>query len=93
MESLSEPRLVSVTVRRPRISRSQLRSQQQAFRAERLGTPLKPAFVLALTVLERLLVADDRDSAIAMDLPTGKLLRIAATTPLALAAALLEALR
>lgn len=93
MESLSAPRLVSATARRHRISRSQLRNWQQAFRAERLGTPLEPAFVPAVLAPGPVLVADDRDAAIVVDLPTGGRLRIAVSAPPALAAAVLKALR
>jgi transposase len=93
MESLSAPRLVSATARRHGISRSQLRIWQKVFRAERLGTPMEPAFVPAVIAAGPVLGADDRDTAIVVDLPTGGRLRIAASAPPALAAAVLRALR
>ena len=96
MESLSAPRLVSATARRHGISRSQLRRWLR-----RRFAPNGPAAVGAgvrargadgpRTMSE--LVADDRDTAIVVDLPTGGRLRIAASTPPALAAAVLKALR
>lgn len=99
MESLSEPRLVSATARRHGISRSQLRSWQQAFRAECLGAPSEPAFVPAVIAPASILasasepISDDREAAIVVELPDGGRLRIAASTPPALAAAVLGALR
>ena len=95
MESLSEPRLVSVTARRHGISRSQLRSWQQAFRAESVGTPLEPVFVPAVIApaLASETVADADDAAMIVELPTGVRLRISASTPPALAAAVLKTLR
>ena len=95
MESQSAPRMVSMTARRHGISRSQLGTWLRSFRAERPSSHPEPAFVPVLIgpqpVSEPVSVTDD--TAIMVELPTGGRLRIAASTPPALAAAVLKALR
>lgn len=93
MESQSAPRLVSATARRHGISRSQLGTWLRNFRAERTAAQSEPAFVPAVIVPSPEAAADGSGSAIVVELPTGGRLRIAATTPAALAAAVLGALR
>jgi transposase len=95
MESQSAPRLVSATARRHGISRSQLGTWLRSFRAEQPAAKPEPAFVPVLiasgAMSEPFAAADD--AAMVVELPTGGRLRIAASTPLALAAAVLKALR
>lgn len=95
MESQSSPRLVSATARRHGISRSQLGTWLRSFRAERATANPEPAFVPVLIgpepASEPLAVIDD--AAIVVELPKGGRLRIAASAPPALAAAVLKALR
>ena len=93
MESLSAPRLVSATARRHGLSRSQLGNWRRAFRAERFDRSLEPAFVPAVIASALEPVAADAQAAIVVELPGGGRLRIAASTPPALAAAALKALR
>lgn len=97
MESQSAPRMVSMTARRHGISRSQLGTWLRSFRAERPSSHREPAFVPVLVgpepvpVPEPVAVTDD--TAIVVELPAGGRLRISASTPPALAAAVLKALR
>lgn len=95
MESQSAPRLVSATARRHGISRSQLGTWLRSFRAGHPAAKPEPAFVPVLmapwAMSEPVAAADD--AAIVVELPTGGRLRIAASTPPALAAAVLKALR
>ena len=95
MESQSAPRLVSATARRHGISRSQLGTWLRSFRAERLVGQPEPAFLPAvigpIPVSEPVAATDD--AAIVVELPKGGRVRIAASTPPALAAAILKALR
>ncbi|MFG1275176.1 MULTISPECIES: IS66-like element accessory protein TnpA [Xanthobacteraceae] len=95
MESQSAPRLVSATARRHGISRSQLGTWLRSFRTEQPATKPEPAFVPVLmapgAMSDPFAAADD--TAIVVDLPGGSRLRIAASTPPALAAAVLRALR
>lgn len=95
MESQSAPRLVSATARRYGISRSQLGTWLRYFRAERHAVKSEPMFVPAVIALEPASwsAASDADAAIVFELPKGGRLRIAASTPPALAAAVLKALR
>lgn len=94
-ESLSAPRLMSATAtaRRHGISRSQLGNWRRAFRAERLIPSMEPAFMPAVIAPRPVSVADDGDAAIVVELPGGGRLRISASAPPALAAAVLKALR
>jgi len=66
---------------------------RRAFRAERLGTPSEPVFVPAVIAAVPEPVVDDPGAAIVVDLPSGGRMRISASTPPALAAAALKALR
>ncbi|GGE24385.1 hypothetical protein GCM10011390_49760 [Aureimonas endophytica] len=95
MESQSAPRMVSMTARRHGISRSQLGTWLRSFRAERLSSHPASAFVPVLVgpepVPEPVAVTDE--TAIVVELPTGGRLRMSASTPPALAAAVLKALR
>lgn len=95
MESQSEPRLVSATARRHGISRSQLGTWLRSFRAERPAAESEPAFVPAVITPTAISEpgASDADAAIVVELPKGGRLRISASTPPALAAAVLKALR
>ncbi|MEO9787650.1 MAG: transposase [Aurantimonas coralicida] len=95
MESQSAPRLVSATARRHGISRSQLGMWLRSFRAEPPAAKPEPAFVpvlMAPGAISKPFAAAD-DVAMVVELPTGGRLRIAASTPPALAAAVLKALR
>ena len=95
MESQSAPRLVSATARRHGISRSQLGTWLRRFRTEQPATKPEPAFVpvlMAPGAMSAPFAAAD-DTAIVVDLPGGSRMRIAASTPPALAAAVLKALR
>lgn len=95
MESQSAPRLVSATARRHGISRSQLGTWLREFRAERAVAQPGPAFVPAVIApapMSGVAVSADEE-AIVVDLPTGGRVRFAASTPAALAAAVLGALR
>jgi transposase len=93
MESFSGPRLVSATARLYGISRSQLGTWRRTFRAERLVTPAEPAFVPAVIAPPPEPVAEDAGAAIVVELPKGGRMRISASTPPALATAVLKALR
>lgn len=95
MESQSAPRLVSATARRHGISRSQLGTWLRSFRAEREGGLPGPAFVPAVIAPEPMsgVVVRADEAAIVVELPTGGRVRLAASTPAALAAAVLGALR
>ncbi|KQT64490.1 MULTISPECIES: IS66-like element accessory protein TnpA [unclassified Aureimonas] len=95
MESQSAPRLVSATARRHGISRSQLGMWLRSFRAEHPVAKPEPAFVPVLmaprAMPEPFAAADD--TTIVVDLPGGARMRISASAPPALAAAVLKALR
>ena len=94
MENQSAPGLVSATARRHGIPRTQLEMWLRSFRTEPPAAKPEPAFVPALMAPEAMsepFAAAD-DVAMAVELPTGGRLRIAASTPPALAAALLWAL-
>ena len=95
MESQSAPRLVSATARRHGISRSQLGMWLRSFRAEHPTAKPEPAFVPVLMAPAAMSepVAAAEGAAMVIELPTGGRLRIAASTPPALAAAVLKALR
>ncbi|NDV89454.1 transposase [Aurantimonas aggregata] len=93
MESLAGPRRVAATARRHGISRWQLSTWRRTFRAERHGAPPEPAFVPAVIVPPLESVTEDTGAAIVVDLPGGGRMLISASTPPALAAAVLKALR
>lgn len=94
-ESQSAPRLVSATARRHGISRSQLGTWLRRFRAEGEGGLPGPAFVPAVIAPEPMsgVAVRTDEAAVVVDLPTGGRVRLAASTPAALAAAVLGALR
>lgn len=97
MESLSGSRLVAATARRHKISRSQLSAWRRAFRTNAQGATTDPVLVPAtITHLPTLVperTAEDPDAVIVVELANGGRMRISASTPPALATAVLKAMR
>lgn len=94
MESLSAPRLVSATARRHGISRWQLSTWRREFRAGHTAMQSEPAFVPAVIVPSPGAMTEPASGTVIMvELPTGSRVRLAVSTPAALAAAVLGALR